>query len=868
MKKSFLGLVLSLGLVGGIQLEGIAQHSGIHGKLKNKSGAPIEAATITVKELGKSTATDRNGSFSFSSLPDGSYTIIVKSLGNVIDEERIKVVNGSSQPINLVGDSSDSKLDIVDVRGYNSHNNQTVSVGKAGIADKDLPQSVQIINEQVIRDQQVNRLSDALKNANGIAMGANRGGVNENFYARGYSLGANNIFKNGARTNNGGSIEASTLESVEILKGSAALLYGGVTGGAVVNLVTKKPKFEYGGEASVRVGSYDFYKPTVDVYGPISDKLAFRVIGTYEKSGSFRDHVTSERLYVNPSILYKINDRTDINLMFDYLKSDYTPDFGIGSVDGKLNKDVGRHTFLNTLWAYNKTNTSNGQINLNHQFNDNWKLNAIASYQSYGRDYYGSDRIQAAANGIAARNLTRSKSDELTFNQQLNLTGTVNTGGIKHKILVGADADQSNTKAYAYRIDNTLNIKTVTYDQKGLPVIMPGSVYDNINVFDPASTVYTYIPSHFENNLANPKVTVPAVMQTGVRTDMPGAEYLTRTTTNIYRYGVFLQDLIEVTDKFKVLAGLRYTYQRTPYAEKYTYATDVTEDVKNLDANQKELGAKVDQAWSPKFGLIFQPIPTSSIYVTYANNFTSNAGYDVDYRPMGPSTIDQYEAGIKNDFFNGRLTANASVYRINNNRFAQQLLVKPDGTSNGDTNMKEFSGKTASDGVELDVTGSILPGLDILAGYSYNYMRYTETSPITEITTVVNGSPKVTEVSGNQEDVRLVGTTAHTANGTIFYTLQHGGAKGLKLGVSAFYTGRRNAGWNNTKINVRDGLDRLITVSPFTTVDISAGYTYKKWSILAKMSNVNNAFNYYIHENYSVNPIPPRSFMTTLTYKF
>lgn len=75
MKKSFLGLVLSLGLVGGIQLEGIAQHSGIHGKLKNKSGAPIEAATIIVKELGKSTATDRNGSFSFSSLPDGSYTI-------------------------------------------------------------------------------------------------------------------------------------------------------------------------------------------------------------------------------------------------------------------------------------------------------------------------------------------------------------------------------------------------------------------------------------------------------------------------------------------------------------------------------------------------------------------------------------------------------------------------------------------------------------------------------------------------------------------------------------------------------------------------------------------------------------------------
>ncbi len=73
---------------------------------------------------------------------------------------------------------------------------------------------------------------------------------------------------------------ASTLESVEVLKGSAALLYGGVSGGAVVNMVTKQPKFNYGGEVSFRAGSYDFYKPIVDVYWPYLKKnLAFRVGG-------------------------------------------------------------------------------------------------------------------------------------------------------------------------------------------------------------------------------------------------------------------------------------------------------------------------------------------------------------------------------------------------------------------------------------------------------------------------------------------------------------------------------------------------------------------------------------------------------------
>ncbi|VTP86625.1 TonB-dependent receptor [Sphingobacterium daejeonense] len=88
--------------------------------------------------------------------------------------------------------------------------------------------------------------------------------------------------------------------------------------------------------------------------------------------------------------------------------------------------------------------------------------------------------------------------------------------------------------------------------------------------------------------------------------------------------------------------------------------------------------------------------------------------------------------------------------------------------------MKEFTGKTASDGIELDVSGKITEGLNILAGYSYNFMRYLETND-----------------NGNVEDVRLVGTTVHTANGTIFYTLQNGSLKGLKLGFSTFYTGKK-----------------------------------------------------------------------------
>ncbi|WP_286652341.1 TonB-dependent siderophore receptor [Sphingobacterium hotanense] len=781
----------------------------VKGKVVNPKGKGL--SEVNISSNGYAAKTNGSGHFELYIGHPGEFVLVVSAVG--YESRNIQVQPGGLETriAELVLNDKHNSIDSVDVVGYHTVNDKKLAVGKGGILVRDLPQSVQIINAQVIRDQQVNRLSDVLKNANGVALGANRGGVNENFYARGYSLGSNNIFKNGARTNNGGSIEASTLESVEILKGSAALLYGGVSGGAVVNLVTKKPKFEHGGEVSMRVGSFNQYKPIVDVYGPISDRLAFRIVGTGEYAESYRDNVESKRFYVNPSLLYKISEKSTLNAMFDYLKSDFTPDFGIGSVDGKIDQRVGRSTYLNTEWAYNKTNSSNGQLAFSHDFSSNWKLDLNASYQQYNRNYFGAERIQAKADGTIPRALNRTESEELTFNQQANLTGTVYTGTIKHQVLVGADFDQSNTKNYAFNI------------YAGADPSKPSTAYDEINVFEKDS---------YKS-----------------RTDIPETNLKTRTATDIFRYGVFAQDLVSLTDKFKVLVGIRYTEQKNKQSEGYDYAKDSSYVVENKTKDGQLLGDKKESAWSPKFALIYQPIKSTTFFVSYANNFTSNSGYDSEFRPMGPSIIDHYEAGVKNELFAGRLTANLSWYRIINDRFAQAIMDESGNVP--DANMKEFTGKTASDGLDLDITGTIIDGLEVMGGYAYNFMRYLETND-----------------NGSVEGVRLVGTTAHTGNASLFYTIQNGGAKGLKLGFSTYYTGKRNAGWNNTKINESKGEDRVIPIDPFTTFDFSAGYTYRNWSILGKISNISNEFNYYVHENYSVNPIPPRSFTTTLSYKF
>ena len=139
-----------------------------------------------------------------------------------------------------------------------------------------------------------------------------------------------------------------------------------------------------------------------------------------------------------------------------------------------------------------------------------------------------------------------------------------------------------------------------------------------------------------------------------------------------------------------------------------------------------------------------------------------------------------------------------------------------------------------------------------MAGYSYNYTRYTKTD-------TTAGSYKTGE--------RLVGAPSHTFNGTAFYTFSLAGIKGLRLGASVFYIGERYSGWNNTK-NQAQKFNRLISVDGYTTVDISVGYTMKHFNVMAKLANIGNSLSYNVHENYSVNPIAPRMFSTTLAYKF
>lgn len=684
---------------------------------------------------------------------------------------------------------------------------------KSNLTIMENPQPVAIVTHEIIEQQQSKQLSDVLQNVNGLYITSSRGNSQDSFGGRGFNFGNDNIFKNGARVNSGVFPEVSGLERVEVLKGGNAMLYGNVAAGGVVNLITKKPRFDFGGSVGLSGGSWNSYKPTVDFYGPLTEKIAFRVNGAYETADSFRDVVSSSKYYFNPSILFNIGENSQLIVEADYLKNEFTPDFGIGSITNKdgsyeMNGLLSRKDFVGADWQFQNVEQATTGITFNHQFNDVWTLNAVASYQNYTKDYFSSERVEwgyatpDATRLSWKRPINRTYAEQNYTSLQVNLNGEFKTGNVNHKILVGTDGDYGTNDSYAYDLSQK---------QYGTNGSTNGTIY----LDDPSTWASGAIPD-------------------AVRKD--------RNRIPTQRFGVYAQDYIELSDKFKVLAGLRWSYIENKNSERLNFA----------DGKITEGQGTVDRAFSPKGGLVYMPNDHLSLFATYTNSFSANTGEDaVTGLALKPSLIDQFEVGMKHNFWNNAVALNLSVYQIENRNFYQTAEMK-DGLPNSNSTYKEFAGKMRSQGVELDITGNPYPNLSIIAGASYNHSVYLDTPAD----------------FGYVENQRLVRTPATTANASVFYTFTDY-VKGLKLGASVYYIGDRIAGWNDTKKTLvdRNGVSRFLEVGDYMTASVSVGYDWKKFSVMGKVGNLFDTVDYNYHENYSVNPITPRNFYMTLTYK-
>ncbi|RRQ45400.1 TonB-dependent siderophore receptor [Chryseobacterium sp. SC28] len=704
-------------------------------------------------------------------------------------------------------------------------NRAKISTSKSNLTTMENPQPISIVTHEIIEQQQMRQLSEVIQNVNGLYVTSSRGNSQASFGGRGFTFGSENIFKNGARINSGVNPEVSGLERVEVLKGATALLYGNVAAGGIINMITKKPLFKSGGTLGFSAGSWDVYKPTVDFYGPLTDKIAFRVNGTYEKANSFRDVVNSEKYYFNPSFAFNIGSKTQIIVEADYLSNNFTPDFGLGTLENpdksySLNTISPISTFFGTEWQYQKIEQAASDIILNHQFNEKWTLNAVVSYQNYTKDYFSTERTTWTLSNNRyrwRRNLNRTYNEQNYNSAQVNLNGEFSTGKVNHKILMGADADYLTSDSYTY------------YDPNRNNAVYGTSYYFGTNG-DAGGYVYLDDPNSWKGGM------------------MPSSNKYDKTRIPTRRIGFYAQDFISLTEKWKVLAGLRYSYLENK-------TTLVTNFLSNSKIG-KDNSATADRAFSPKAGLVFVPNDNLSLFATYTNSFSPNTGRDVSTDSgLQPSIIDQFEVGIKKNIWRNAVAFNITAYQILNRNFYQQAQFLSNGEANSDANIKEFAGQLLSRGVEADITGNPSQNLSLIAGFSYNHAVYKDTP----------------ELFGYVENQRAVRTPATTVNGSVFYTFDQW-IKGLKVGGTYYFIGDRLAGWNDTKtgansLEARNGVSRIFKLKDYNIFDLSIGYECKKFLIQGKIGNLFDTENYTVHENYSVNPIMPRNYYLTLSYK-
>ena len=569
----------------------------------------------------------------------------------------------------LLGDSLSSyALDEVAVIAKNK---KTLKVGKINVSEMDLPQAMMVIDESLLKTQQINTITDLLKNVNGMYIMSTTGGYQEEIASRGTNLTSTNTFKNGIRYYGGMKTEMSGVEKAEILKGNSALLFGNVAAGGVLNLVTKKPKFDFGGNVAITYGSFDFYKPQFDIYGSLNKQktIAFRLDGSYEQANSFRKYVNSKTYYLNPSLLFKVTPKTTILLEGDYTNTKTTPDFGTGIVNYQL-VDIPRDRFLGVSWGEYKAKQSFMSGKITYTFNDKLSVSSLTGLRYYNTDLFSNARPNTsgsviAQNGDWTRNIQKSTVDDNYFIEQIDLNANFKTGALKHQALVGFDVESSETQTTAYN-------QFANYDLI--------NIYNDYNpAIEPATPVMT------QNTL---------------------------TKNPLNRYGIYAQDLISLQKHIKLLLGGRYSNIKST-SNVYTYSTQKTAETKSSD-----------NVFSPKIGLTLQPTSQQSLFASYSNSFALNTGVDINGNALDPSIIDQYEIGIKNKLLNNKLSVNANVYQINNSNLAQTSLEN----GNTNSNVKELAGATKTQGAELDMEYLPFQNLRIIGGYSYTKTTYTQSN--------------------------------------------------------------------------------------------------------------------------------------------
>lgn len=572
-----------------------------------------------------------------------------------------------------------SHLDEIVVTGFrNTYKvDSSNTVSKLPLKDIENPQVYNSIAVGVLKDQIVVNLNNALKNATGIARlweSTGRGGDGAEYYTmRGFALQPTIV--NGVANINNGALDPANVETIEVIKGPSGTLYGGnlISYGGLINVVTKKPYANFGGEINYITGSYGLNRMTADINSPLSSKMSIRLNGAYHSDNSFQDAGFIKSFFIAPSLKFMANDKLTFYVNTEYkigesanapmvFLSRYSP-LSFSNMD-IFERNFEKSYTSNALTIKNPT--FGMQASAIYKINKAWVSQTVLSRSNTKNDGYYQYLWDSADGDKFTRFISKRNGETNATNFQQNFQGNHSIGKMKNKIIIGFDylskAVQNNSTGWV--ADGIVSLKmqtdTGSLTTQGVDALL-------VNSSEGVSTAKTTIKS------------------------------------------VYVSDVVYFTPALSTMVSLRVdNFSGLP-----NYWT--TDEVKN------------QTSVSPKLGIVYQPILEKlSVFANYMNGFVnldpaevSDAnGQNPTLKIFDPEKANQWEIGTKANIYNDKISITASYYNIT---VSNKLMTDPTNPNN-----QIQGGEVKSNGFELSLVTSPIEGLSIIAGYSKNNSEVTK----------------------------------------------------------------------------------------------------------------------------------------------
>lgn len=680
-------------------------------------------------------------------------------------------------------------------------------IGKGKQELRDIPQSVTVVTERLIDDRNLDTLKDALKNTAGISFQAAEGGE-EDIRLRGFSLqSTGDIFIDGMRDPAFYERDTFNYDRLEVLRGSASMLFGrGSTGGAV-NQVNKQPLLLTQGEIAVTMGQGDYVRVVGDANLKTGDDAALRVSTMLTTADNQGNKINKQG--IAPSYRWGIGTADEFQVNFYYLDNDNGVNYGIPWLTsgpkngGDRLVHVDPKNYYGAASDYSASSVTYGGISHIHRFLDGGELKTQFRAATYERDLRASAiRFAAAAlqpNKLAVTSDTLSSATVLTRGSnnkvqdmdtqylQSDYSGKFGWFGLKHEVTTGLDLAHEEFTNYGLSLPSGVTLTK--------PTTTLGAPNDGGGV-DEARRIRTV-----------------------------------NRTFDAKSQALYFQDLVQVAPAWKLLGGLRWDRFEGDYN---------TPAITNANGTVTAAThrARTDSLWSRRFGVLYQPSASQSYHFSYGTSFNTS-GDTYQYDALGENTPPEasrnLELGAKIDWADGRFTSRFALFR------AEKYNERNRDSETVNATNYVLSGKRHASGFEIDLAGRITPQWEIFGSYAY--------IPSAKVDKAPGGQSLQGEAVGSRPGL----TPRHS--GTIWTTYQ----------LTPYW--RLGAGLNARSSDTPQLAPT--TVAPkFMTADLMAEYTLERLSMKFNLTNISNKL--YADMLYRGHYIPGkgRDFQMTVAYKF